>query len=499
LRLLFCLPTTALSGGVKVIFELANRLTDGGEQVDIFSFAGSPKWFPLKANLIEAKEIEAIDMAPYDFVLVSNAFMIPLVLPYLDESRCILFCQDYESFHHARGQTFHDFVSDCSTFTRIYKLPVPFISSSRAVQNLLHLHTGKESFYLPIGINKAIFSRQPRKPPTDFKRVLMIGNYLMPYKGMRDGFEALHKLSAEMPVELVLVTQESRGRAVFNDLPYPVELHFCPTEEKMPGIIASCDAYCCASWYEGLGLPALEAFACGVPVVSTRTYGVSDYGVDGVNLLLAEPNNPQDLYEKLRRLLSDESLAERLRQAAFKSIEKDYDWDTSVEIFRHILNEIDRTYQGAGAVNPQAMRELLEKLEEEGNLTPIAVFRRFQQLAAELNDLSRQMVSEGKPNAESLRELSRLRDELRLYLSNQNAEYYDAFKSKYDLCQLLLSLKDDARFGEYLELILTRRREREPRTATSFSEIRYTDPQLRHQEMDRTPLRLQRPDAQLSP
>ena len=37
----------------------------------------------------------------------------------------------------------------------------------------------------------------------------------------------------------------------------------------MPAIISSCDAYCCTSWYEGLGLPAIEAFRCGVPVVST--------------------------------------------------------------------------------------------------------------------------------------------------------------------------------------------------------------------------------------
>jgi glycosyltransferase involved in cell wall biosynthesis len=475
LRLLFCLPTTALSGGVKVIFELANHLTDRGDSVDIFSFAGSPKWFLLKANLIEAKTIEAIDMAKYDFVLVSNAFIIPLVLTKLNKSRCILFCQDYESFHHAQGQTFRDFVSDCPTFTQIYKLPVPIISISRAVQNLLREHTGRESFYLPMGINKAVFSPKPRKLPTAFKRVLLVGNYLMPYKGMRDGLEALRKLSAEMPLQLVLVTQESRGRAIFNDLPYPVELHYCPTEERMPDIIASCDIYCCTSWYEGLGLPALEAFCCGVPVVSTRTYGVSDYGIDDVNLLLAEPNNSQDLYEKLRLLLQDESLAERLRQAAFRTVEKDYDWETSVAIFRRHLDEIDRTYQGAGAVNQQAMRGLLKNLEQEGNLTPIAVFRRFQQLAAELGKLNSKMLGEGRPTPENLRELQGLRDELRSYLGNEKAEYYDAFKSKYDLCQLILSLKDNARFGEYLKLILARRKEREPRTAASFSEIRYTE------------------------
>ena len=158
MRLLFCLPTSALSGGVKVIFELANQLTEIGESVDIFSFAGSPKWFPLKANLIEVKEFEAVDMDSYDFVLVSNAFMTPMILPRLQTARCILFCQDYESYHHARGQRYKDFISDSPTFTKIYELPVPIITISMAVQGLLKERVGRDAFYLPMGLNKEVFA-----------------------------------------------------------------------------------------------------------------------------------------------------------------------------------------------------------------------------------------------------------------------------------------------------------------------------------------------------
>jgi glycosyltransferase involved in cell wall biosynthesis len=480
-----------LSGGGKVIFELANRLTGRGYSVDVFSYAGSPEWFPLKARLIEAKAVEDIDMAGYDFVLVSNAFLLPAVLPHAAPARCIFFCQDYESFHHARGKTYADFVSDCPTFTRIYRLPVPIISISRAVQGLVKERVGRDSYYLPMGINKEVFKRQPQKSPGEFKRVLMVGNYLMPYKGMRDGFEALSKLSSEMPVQLVLVTQERRGRRILEGLPFPVEIHFCPAEESMPEIIGSCDAYCCSSWYEGLGLPALEAFCCGVPVVSTRTYGVSDYGVDGVNLLLARPNDAQDLYDKLRILLGEPALAAKLRASAFDTVAQAYDWETSVNIFRQILDEIDHTYEGPGEVDVRAMRGLLEALEQEGHLTPIAVFRRFQQLALELDRLAHRMLDEVIPSAESLGELIRLRDGFRAHLGNEGAEYYDAFKTKYDFCQLILSLKDKASFAEYLGLILNRRQGREPRPTSSFSEIKYRDPDSRLRGVGRTTLRPQ--------
>lgn len=477
MRLLFCLPTTALSGGVKVIFELANRLTELGEPVDIFSFAGPPKWLSLKARLLPARDIQDVDFTPYDFVLVSNAFLLPMVLQFVNPSRSILFCQDYESFHHARTNAYADFMSDSPTFGRIYNLPVPLISTSRAVQSLLRERVGRESFYLPLGINKTIFAPQPRKPSTALKRVLMVGNYLMPYKGMADGFAALRQLSTKIRVQLVLVTQESRGRAVLDQLPFPIEIHFCPTEERMPEIMASCDLYCCTSWYEGLGLPALEAFCCGVPVVSTRTCGVSDYGVDGVNLLLARPNDPQDLFEKLQRLLSDHQLAERIRHEAFKAVEQDYDWGVSVNTLRGILHEITQTPESPGVLDPRAMQEILEDMEREGNFTPIQIFRRFQQLAAELGEIECALLETETPTVESLREVARLRSELRRYLNNEDAEYFDAFKAKYDFCQLILSLKDNARFGQYLKLILTRRKEREPGTVASFSEIRYPNQQ----------------------
>jgi glycosyltransferase involved in cell wall biosynthesis len=458
-----------------VAFEVINRLIDGGESVDVFSFAGPPRWTSLKAALLPVKDIEEIRMDEYDFVLVSNAFFIPMVLPHAGRARVIFFCQDYECFHHSKDKTYEGFMEQCPTFAQVYRLPVPIISISRAVQGLIKERLGKDSYYLPMGLDKEIFNPRPRKPRTELKRVLMVGNYLMPYKGMRDGFEALSKLSREMSVQLVLVTQEHRNRKLFGNYDFPIEIHFCPAEERMPEIIASCDAYCCTSWYEGLGLPALEAFCCGVPVVSTRTYGVSDYGIDRVNMLLAQPNNPQDLYEKLRELLLDEELAERLRAAAFRSVDANYNWDVSLERFKQAIGEIERTYDGPGIVDPVYMRSLLDELEREGNLTPIATFRRFQELSEQLKVLCQDMIAEKVNPGRFAERFEYLRDGFKQYLNNRRAEYYDAFKAKYDLCQLIFGLRDEEQFNQYLSLIMAGRRESGIANTSSFLEIRYTD------------------------
>src|SRR5262245_33330104 len=139
MRVLFCLPTTALSGGVKVIFELANRLTSAGTETHLFSFAGPPQWFALRAHLLDQRDLAAVDFDAYDFVVVSNAFFVPHVLPRVRTARVVLLCQDYESFHHATAgtRTYEDFLTPSPAFDKIYQLPIPLVAISRPVAVLL--------------------------------------------------------------------------------------------------------------------------------------------------------------------------------------------------------------------------------------------------------------------------------------------------------------------------------------------------------------------------
>ena len=69
-----------------------------------------------------------------------------------------------------------------------------------------------------------------------------------------------------------------------------------------------------ASWYEGFGLPPLEAMACGVPVVTTDCGGVLEYAIDGYNSLVTPIRDPTALAQAIQRLLSDRHLAAQLIQ-----------------------------------------------------------------------------------------------------------------------------------------------------------------------------------------
>ena len=465
----------ALSGGAKVVFEIANRFMDKGDSVDIFSYSAAPTWFPLRAAVIPQKDPEDVPWADYDFIVICLAFMLPVILPFISGAsapRAVFYCLDYESFHHARGAGYEDFVADDPTFVEIYKLPVPIVTISRAVQTLIRERVGCDAYHVPPGVDKAVFLPRPLRAEAAIKRVVMVGNYLMPYKGMADAFEALTELSRKFPVELVLVTSETRNRKMLESLPFPVEVHRRPQDCDMSAIISSCDVLCCASWYEGLGLPALEAMHCGVPAVSTRNYGVADYGIDGVNLLLADPHDPADLARALERILTDHGLALRLREEGFRTAGNGFHWSHTIDALRLVFDEI----ASAGpqpSVDPETLHSLARRMEQQGNYTPIAIGRRYRELTDRLHQACESIAAGGVAPDAGVAVVRDIVAELSEFIDNPGAEYYGVFRAEYDFARLAAGLAGHPRMQEALRALMNRRKTPAAAPCPSIREVIY--------------------------
>lgn len=80
--------------------------------------------------------------------------------------------------------------------------------------------------------------------------------------------------------------------------------------------------------YEGLPTVLLEAMACGRPVVATAVSGALDVVHPEENGLLVPPHNPAEMAAAILRLLSHPELANCLGQAARRTVETQYSWDT---------------------------------------------------------------------------------------------------------------------------------------------------------------------------
>jgi glycosyltransferase involved in cell wall biosynthesis len=95
-----------------------------------------------------------------------------------------------------------------------------------------------------------------------------------------------------------------------------------------------------SEWYENAPIAALEALACGVPVVASRIGGNPEIVRDGECGLLFEPGNADELAACLRRLDDDADLAHRLGRGGREIVEREYALATQVERMLGILEEV---------------------------------------------------------------------------------------------------------------------------------------------------------------
>ncbi len=131
--------------------------------------------------------------------------------------------------------------------------------------------------------------------------------------------EALALVRRRMPVRLFILGQGDEDRAIralvaARGLEASVVL--CGFQQNPWKYIARANVLALTSHYEGFGNVLVEAMACGVPVVATRSPGTSDIVRDGVDGLLVDRHEPDAVAAALTRVLGDEAFRQRLAAAA---------------------------------------------------------------------------------------------------------------------------------------------------------------------------------------
>lgn len=90
--------------------------------------------------------------------------------------------------------------------------------------------------------------------------------------------------------------------------------------------------------HEAFGLVLTEAMACGVPVIASNLPGVRQVFRHGLDGLIAEPGNSQDLAEKIADLLDNEPKRNAMAKSARSYAVTKYSWEQVGESFLKIFN-----------------------------------------------------------------------------------------------------------------------------------------------------------------
>lgn len=129
--------------------------------------------------------------------------------------------------------------------------------------------------------------------------------------------------------------RQIEGLGVAEDIRF---LGYVPDEE-LPTLICLADVFAFPSLYEGFGLPALEAMACGTPVVSSNISAMPE--VLGDAALLVDPLDVECLAETLRQILLNDQLRTELTKQGFKRSQR-FTWVKAAQKYLEVYERAFR-------------------------------------------------------------------------------------------------------------------------------------------------------------
>ena len=203
---------------------------------------------------------------------------------------------------------------------------------------------------VPCGVDLEQFTdRGPVAPRTGRPRILTVGRLVE-----RKGFDVLIRSLAAVPgaelliaggppaAELDADAEACRLLAVAEQCGVSDRVHLLGAVSRadMPALMRSADVIACAPWYEPFGMVAVEAMACGIPVVASAVGGLTDTVIDGVTGVLVPPHSPDRMAAALRTLLGDRSLQLSFRSAALDRARSRYAWDRIAVETQRVYTEV---------------------------------------------------------------------------------------------------------------------------------------------------------------
>lgn len=201
---------------------------------------------------------------------------------------------------------------------------------------------------VPVGVDTDRFRPLPGVTPVP-GRLMTTASADVPLKGLVPLLEALAKVRTERQADLVVVGSprpHSRVGETIARLGLEDAVRFVSgvADDEMVRLWAEAEVAVVPSLYEGFSLPAVEAMACGRPVVATTGGALPEVvGQDGDTGLLVPPGDAGAMAMALGRVLDDPGLGARLGTRGRERVMRRFTWraaaEGTVEQYRVLLAE----------------------------------------------------------------------------------------------------------------------------------------------------------------
>jgi glycosyltransferase involved in cell wall biosynthesis len=348
MRITFILPDIALGGGTKVAMIHALNLQRLGHQVTLiapppaatlfqkvahrltrrqFRFDSFPEAKLLNCRLLDERRPVIDTDVPDADVIVATWWETAEWVNRLSLAKGV---KVYFIQHH---EVFSYLPTDRSRAT--YTLPLRKIVVANWLRDVMRETYGDDKVaVVPNSIDHSQFYPLGRSK----QNIPSVGVLYAtaPFKGLDTAQAAIRLLHRNIPNARVIYFGSERP-CPRNPLDPAATFHYRPAQQTIREIYSACDVWLTASTAEGFNLPAMEAMACGTPVVSTRAGWPAESIVQQVNGILTEVNDISALATGLEWVLTrPHSQWNMLSEAAIKTVQSS-SWQRSSKLFEAAL------------------------------------------------------------------------------------------------------------------------------------------------------------------
>jgi len=192
--------------------------------------------------------------------------------------------------------------------------------------------------------NEGVLDDIKRKYALPNEYILGLGS-IQPRKNLArliEAYASLVKRGIEIPKlvlagKLAWLSEATVQSAAFHDVVDRVIFTGHISEEDLPALYSGAKCFVYPSYFEGFGLPPLEAMRCGTPVITGNLTSLPE--VVGVAALMVDPFEVTSIAKGLERVVSDTDLRESMRQKGAEQAAK-FSWERTAGMTLRILEQV---------------------------------------------------------------------------------------------------------------------------------------------------------------
>jgi len=396
MKITFILPGIQLSGGLRVIFEYANRLKEGGHNVNLLyplitipgvyklslksltryldinniQINNEVNWFNPKVKLsriwtLNVKYVKLVEkQIPDADIIIASSWETANLVNKLNEKkgqkfyliqhyeiwdiwsneRCWRKAEKIERNPSKRSLAMYDVIPENKELRRFknlvdttYKLPLKKIVISSFLKDLIEEKFGeKVEALISNGVNHDNFYRDdsPERENLKICKICTPCEHFM-WKGVADGIKAFKIVKNRYPdIEFVMY-----GAKRIKDTPKWIKVYErLLNDEELRKLYNNSHIFVYPSWTEGFGLPPMEAMACGCAVVSTDVGAIPDYAINNKTVLTSPPRDPKALANNIIKLIENKDKRNKIAENGYNHVKK-FAWARSTDKLENVLKK----------------------------------------------------------------------------------------------------------------------------------------------------------------